>query len=148
MELAILDMLANAIIVLGVLVFAVAAVGLFKFHDVYTRISAVGTAAGLGISMVIVGVFLMAPSWPNFIKLLIILFLQLATSSIGTMAIARSAYLTGSTMQPGYFDHLAEDQTDPLETAQPDQDVEVDEDTDDDARFLSAEDDDTVLGAS
>lgn len=144
MDTAVLDIVANVIILAGVLVLAVAAIGLFKFRDVYTRISAVGTAAGLGISLVIIGVFVLAPSWPNFIKLLIILFLQLATSSIGTMAIARSAYLTGSKMHPGYFDHLAEDQTDPAETAQPDHDVALDDATDD---AVAAEDDDTVRGA-
>ncbi|GAA4109178.1 monovalent cation/H(+) antiporter subunit G [Enteractinococcus coprophilus] len=142
MDTAILDISANVIILVGLLVFAVAAIGLFKFRDVYTRISAVGTAAGLGISLVIVGVFLMAPSWPNFIKLLIIVFLQLATSSIGTMAIARSAYLTGSTMQPGYFDHLAEDQTDRSETAQPDHDVALDHDV-----SLADEPDDATAAA-
>lgn len=132
MDVNVLHLLANTVIVVGVVVFAVAAVGLFKFRDVFTRISAVGTAAGLGISLVIIGVFLMAPSWPNFLKLLIIIFLQLATSSIGTMAIARAAYLTGSQMQPGYFDHLAEDQTDPTETARPDEDVPLTQETDDD----------------
>lgn len=146
MQPVILELSANASILLGVLVFAGAAIGLFKFRDVYTRISAVGTAAGLGICLVIIGVFLMTPSWPNFIKLLIILFLQLATSSIGTMAIARSAYLTGSTMQPGYFDHLAEDQTDPSETAQPDHDVPLQNPNDD--AHPDSTDDDTVLGAS
>jgi len=121
-----LEVLANILVLAGVLVFAVAAVGLFKFSDVYTRISAVGTAAGLGISLVVIGVFLLAPSWSNFILLLLIIFLQLATSSVGTMAIARSAYLTGSTMRPGYFDHLAEDQGKPETDVRPDHDV-VDE---------------------
>lgn len=105
-----LVIIGNVLVLAGVLVMAGAAIGLFKFTDTYQRISAVGTAAGLGISLIVVGVFLTTPSWPNFFKVLIILFLQLATSSIGTMAIARSAYLTGSKMQPGYFDHLAEDQ--------------------------------------
>lgn len=124
MDSMLIEILANLLILAGVLVFSVAAVGLFKFTDTYTRISAVGTAAGLGISMLVVGVFCLMPSWQNFIKLILILFLQLATSSIGTMAIARSAYLTGSTMHPGYFDHLAEDQGDPTEHAQPDDDIE------------------------
>ena len=145
MEPIVLEVIANIVIVLGVFVFAVAAIGLFKFRDVYTRISAVGTAAGLGISLVVIGVFLMAPSWSNFIKLLIIVFLQLATSSIGTMAIARSAYLTGSQMEPGYFDHLAEDQTDASETAQPDHDVPFDDGTND---AVTSGTDDTVSGAS
>ena len=89
------ELLGNLFIIAGVLIFTVAVVGLYKFTDTYQRISAVGTAAGLGISLVVIGVFFEMPSWPNFVKLLIILFLQLATSSIGTMAIARSAYLTG-----------------------------------------------------
>lgn len=118
----ILPLIADLLIIAGVLIFAVAVLGLFKFSDVYTRISAVGTAAGLGISLIIIGVFCHHPSWMNLIKLVLILFLQLATSSIGTMAIARSAYLTGSTMQPGFFDHLAEDQQDPQESVRSDQD--------------------------
>lgn len=138
-----LEILANLLILAGVLIFAVAVLGLFKFTDVFTRISAVGTAAGLGISLVVIGVFVMMPSWPNFFKLLIILFLQLATSSIGTMAIARSAYLTGSTMQPGYFDHLAEDQGKLEADVIPDRDI--DNDTNDDA---DSGDDDTVISAS
>ncbi len=120
----ILELLGNLLVVGGVLVFAVAVVGLFKFTDVYTRISAVGTAAGLGISLLVIGVFVVAPSWSNFMKLLLILFLQLATSSIGTMSIARSAYLTGSKMDPGYFDHLAEDQAEPETEVVPDTEIE------------------------
>lgn len=118
-----LSLTGNTLIIVGVLIFAVAAVGLFKFRDVYTRISAVGTAAGLGISVVVVGAFCLAPSWMNFAKLLLILVLQLATSSIGTMAIARAAYLTGSPMRPGHFDQLAEDQHQPEAAVSPDQDV-------------------------
>ena len=120
----ILEILGNSLILIGVLVFAVAVIGLFKFSDVYTRISAVGTAAGLGISLLVIGVFVLSPSWANLVKLLLILFLQLATSSIGTMAIARSAYLTGSKMSPGYFDHLAEDQGEPETEVVPDTDVD------------------------
>lgn len=126
------DVVANFLVLAGVLVLGVAAAGLYKFKDVYTRISAVGTAAGLGVSLIIIGVFIYAPSWLNFVKLLIILFLQLATSSIGTMAIARSAYLTGSKMRPGYFDHLAEDQQDPTESVEPDQDVRESQHSDSD----------------
>lgn len=116
------DIIGNIFIVVGALIFTVAVIGLYKFTDAYQRISAVGTAAGLGISLVVIGVFFEVPTWPNFFKLLIILFLQLATSSIGTMAIARSAYLTGSKMQPGHFDHLAEDQDADEELIHPDED--------------------------
>ena len=130
-----LDIIGNVFILAGVLIFSIAAIGLFKFTDTYQRISAVGTAAGLGISVLVIGVFILAPSWQNFIKLLIILFLQLATSSIGSMAIARSAYLTGSPLRPGHFDHLAEDQGDVEDVGEPDEDVEEsDENVDEQAQ--------------
>lgn len=105
--------IANIMLVAGVIIFALAVVGLFKFTDVYQRISAVGTAAALGMSLLVIGAFILVPSWLNFVLMLVILGLQIATSSIGTMAIARSAYLTGSKMQPGYFDQLADDQGEP-----------------------------------
>src|SRR5690625_5578713 len=135
------ELLGNLFIIAGVLICPVAVVGLYTSTGTYQRISAVGTAAGLGISLVVIGVFFEMPSWPNFVKLLIILFLQLATSSIGTMAIARSAYLTGSKMRPGYFDHLAEDQQDPTESVEPDQDVRESQHSDSDIH-------DTDSGAS
>lgn len=120
----ILDIVGNVFILVGVLIFSIAAIGLFKFTDTYQRISAVGTAAGLGISVLVIGVFILTPTWQNLIKLIIILFLQLATSSIGSMAIARSAYLTGSPLRPGHFDHLAEDQRAYEDVGEPDEDVE------------------------
>ncbi|WP_067605777.1 monovalent cation/H(+) antiporter subunit G [Enteractinococcus helveticum] len=143
---AIADVIGNVMAVVGVLVISLAAVGLFRFTDTYQRISAVGTAAGVGITLIVAGVFLIEPTWGNLIKVIIIIFLQLATSSIGTMAIARAAYLTGTKMTPGYFDHLADDQVHPEDGVKPDVDVPL-EDPDDDARPNST-DDDTVLGAS
>lgn len=128
-----LDIIGNVFILAGVLIFSIAAIGLFKFTDTYQRISAVGTAAGLGISVLVIGVFILTPSWQNLIKLLIILFLQLATSSIGSMAIARSAYLTGSPLRPGHFDHLAEDQGVVEDIGEPDEDVEEPEENVDEA---------------
>ncbi|GAA2042598.1 hypothetical protein GCM10009720_24070 [Yaniella flava] len=124
-----LDVIGNVFILIGVVIFALAALGLFKFTDTYQRISSVGTAAGLGISLIVIGAFLLTPSWPNLVRLVVILFLQLATSSVGTMAIARSTYLTGTPMQPGYFDHLAEDQSEPENFDASDDEEDVDDAT-------------------
>lgn len=60
-----------------------------------TRISAVGTAGGIGIILVIAGTVFLAPGLSNAVKAIIIVALQLGTSAIGSIAIARSAYLTG-----------------------------------------------------
>lgn len=119
-----MSVVANIMLVAGVIIFALAVVGLFKFTDVYQRISAVGTAAALGMSLLVIGAFILVPSWFNLVLVLVILALQIATSSIGTMSIARSAYLTGSKMEPGYFDHLAEDQAEPETEVVPDTDIE------------------------
>ena len=119
-----MSVVANIMLVAGVIIFALAVVGLFKFTDVYQRISAVGTAAALGMSLLVIGAFILVPSWFNLVLVLVILALQIATSSIGTMSIARSAYLTGSKMEPGYFDHLVEDQAEPETEVVPDTDIE------------------------
>lgn len=103
-----LNGLGNVIITLGSLIFATAALGVLRFHDAYSRISAVGTAAGFGIAMVIGGAFLVQPSVVNLIKVLLVIALQLTTSAIGTMAIARSAYLTGSPLRRMHFDELTD----------------------------------------
>ncbi len=119
-----MSILANIMLVAGVIIFALAVVGLFKFTDVYQRISAVGTAAALGMSLLVIGAFILVPSWLNLVLILVILALQIGTSSVGTMSIARSAYLTGSKMSPGYFDHLADDQGEPETDVVPDTDIE------------------------
>src|SRR5699024_2668227 len=129
----ILDIIGNVFVLAGVLIFSIAAIGLLRFTDTYQRISAVGTAAGLGITVLDIGVYILTRSWQNFIKLLIILFIQLATSSIGSMGIARSAYLTGSPLRPGHFDHLAEDQGVVEDIGEPDEDVEEPEENVDEA---------------
>lgn len=91
-----LNVIGSVLLVLGGLIFVGAAIGLFRLPDLYTRISAVTTAAGLGIVFVMVGALLLQPGISNTVKVVITVPLQLATSAVGSMAIARSAYLTGS----------------------------------------------------
>lgn len=109
------------VVVVGALIFATAALGVLRFTDPYTRISAVGTAGGIGIILVVAGALLYQPSVPDLIKVLLIIFLQLGTSAVGTMAIARASYLTGTQMRPGYFDELAEDSDQPPQLKNSDQ---------------------------
>lgn len=102
-----LTIIGNIVIVLGALIFATAALGIVRFPDAYTRISAVGTAGGLGTVFVIVGALLLQPSLTDTVKVVLIIILQLATSSIGSIAIARSAYLTRTKLSHARFDDLA-----------------------------------------
>lgn len=91
-----LSILGQVLMVAGAGLFATAALGLVRLPDLYTRSSAVATAAGAGISLLITGVFLLTPGWGNLIKLAAAVLLQLITSAVGSMAIARAGYLVGS----------------------------------------------------
>ncbi|MDN5692232.1 MAG: monovalent cation/H(+) antiporter subunit G, partial [Micrococcaceae bacterium] len=90
----IMEITGVVLALLGALVFAAAAFGLLKFTDPYTRISAVGTAGGLGMILVVTGALLMMPSVADLVKVVLIIVLQLGAAAIGTMALARAAYLT------------------------------------------------------
>ncbi|MGO4956945.1 cation:proton antiporter [Luteococcus sp. Sow4_B9] len=104
----VLMVLGQVLMVLGAGLFTTAAIGLLRFQDAYCRSSAIATAAGPGISLVLIGAFCMMPSWTNLGKLALAITLQLGTSAVGSMSIGRAAYLTGSTLHsPSGHDELA-----------------------------------------
>jgi multicomponent Na+:H+ antiporter subunit G len=106
----VLDIIGYVLITVGALVFATAGLGVVKLPDVYTRVSAISTAAGFGLMQIIVGVLLLAPGPENTVKAVLAIALQLATSAVGGMALARSGYLTGSPLVAGTSpDQIAED---------------------------------------
>lgn len=86
----------SGFLILGAAIIASAAIGLLKLPDVYTRTSAVGTAAGLGVALMIVGVVVLDFSVLTLIKGIIAIIAQLITSAIGSFVLARASYMTGS----------------------------------------------------
>ncbi|MGY6498321.1 MAG: cation:proton antiporter [Microcella sp.] len=90
----------SGFLILGAVIIASAAVGLVKLPDLYTRTSAIGTAAGLGVALMIVGVVIIDFSWLNLLKGVVAVVAQLLTSAIGSFALARAGYLTGSRPAP------------------------------------------------
>jgi multicomponent Na+:H+ antiporter subunit G len=103
-----LDIWGNIAVVVGALIFVSAALGVVRFPDAYTRISAVGTAAGIGVILIVTGALMLDPGTANLIQVLAIIAFQLATSAIGSIAIARSAYLTRTHLRCHYADDLPE----------------------------------------
>ena len=99
------DWIGQGFALLGAAIFVAAAIGLWRLPDPYTRISAIATAAGLGVSAIVVGVVLIDPSPAAVVKGAIAIALQLATSTIGGMTIARAAVNSGhdfsATTDPG-----------------------------------------------
>ncbi len=95
------------LVIAGALLFSTAGIGVLRLRDAFARSSAIATAAGLGISLILVGVFLLDPSWSAGWKLVVAVLLQLLTSSAGSIALARAAYLTGSQL---VLDHPDDDE--------------------------------------
>jgi len=106
--LAILQALAGyGLIVLGVGLVGVAALGLLRFPDAYSRLSAVTKAATLGVCLTLLGVLVLDPSWSNAVKVLLAVALQFLTSPVGGFALGRASYRSGSPLAPGsLYDEL------------------------------------------
>ncbi|MFO7690731.1 MAG: monovalent cation/H(+) antiporter subunit G [Cryobacterium sp.] len=104
----ILEIIGQVLIILGGIIFVTGALGIIRFPDAYTRASAVGTAGGLGVMFVVTGALLMQPTVTDTLKVVLIVVLQLATSAIGIIAVARSAYLVGVPLARRAFDDLGD----------------------------------------
>ncbi|HLS15769.1 MAG TPA: monovalent cation/H(+) antiporter subunit G [Beutenbergiaceae bacterium] len=102
------SILGQILILAGAGLFVIAAVGLLRFPDVYTRISAVGTAAGLGIGLVVVGALAVQPGLADGVKVVAIVVFQLCTSAVATSAMGRAAYLARSPLNRITFDELTD----------------------------------------
>lgn len=96
----IVTIIGSGLLILGAAIMASAAIGLLTLPDLYTRTSAIGTAAGLGVSVIIVGVVVLDFSALNLLKGVVAIVAQILTSSIGSFALARAGYLTGSRPTP------------------------------------------------
>jgi len=88
-----MNLIADLLLLLGALFMFLAALGITRMPDVYTRLQAGTKAATLGAIAVILSVLLSHPEWAG--KLLLILFFILLTSPVGSSTIARSAFLLG-----------------------------------------------------
>ncbi|WP_130798839.1 cation:proton antiporter [Streptomyces otsuchiensis] len=94
------EVIGQVVAVLGGLVFVAAALGLHRLPDPYMRTSAVATAAGIGVAFVVVGTALTDPSLSTGFKVALAVVLQLATSAVGGMTLARAAVLSGHDFVP------------------------------------------------
>lgn len=90
----------HGLVVLGVGLLAVSALGLIRFPDAYSRLSAVTKAATLGVCLTLLGVLVLDPSWTSAVKVLLAVALQFVTSPVGGFAIGRAAYRSGSPLAP------------------------------------------------
>ncbi|MDO5662446.1 MAG: monovalent cation/H(+) antiporter subunit G, partial [Brachybacterium sp.] len=97
---AVVEIVGYVLALFGALVFIAAAVGLIRFRDPYMRISAVATAAGIGIAFITLGAALTVPTAANLVKAVVAVIFQLATSAMAAILIARAAVNSGHEFTP------------------------------------------------
>ncbi|GIJ25324.1 hypothetical protein Vqi01_04860 [Micromonospora qiuiae] len=91
---------ASVLLLLGTALIAIGAVGLIRLPDVYNRMNAVAKAAGLGLSLVLLGVLVLLPGVRTAVVVLVAVGLQLFTAPVGGYALARAAYRAEAPLAP------------------------------------------------
>ncbi|GAB3127323.1 hypothetical protein GCM10027160_51840 [Streptomyces calidiresistens] len=89
------DIIARALVGLGVFLIAVGTVGLIRLRDAYLRINAVSKAAALGVVCVLLGVMFWNPQPLTVATLLLAVVLQLFTAPLAGYAAGRAAHRSG-----------------------------------------------------
>ncbi len=105
----VLDILGTASVVVGASFLLVAAVGVVRLPDVFTRQHAAGKAATLGVMASLVGTALIIGTVSSAIKLGVAVVFQFLASPVATHALARVAHRSGAQMwDRTVVDELAE----------------------------------------
>lgn len=111
---SVLEIIADVFIVLGTFNMAVCGFGMLLFRDVFARMSVLGTASGTGVSLIVIGAFMLDPSWWNALVGVAAVVMLIGTSAIGSTLIARAALLRGNRIIDQRYneaeDNEAEDQ--------------------------------------
>lgn len=99
-----------AAIGLGVLLFGIAAIGLLRFRDGYSRLVASTKSGTLGVCTVLLGVLTLEPTWGRAVLLLGAVALQIITAPVGGFALGRAAFRSDAPMPAGMlYDELHAD---------------------------------------
>lgn len=85
------EIFSSLLILLGVFFMLVAAIGLLRLPDFYTRMSAITKGATLGMGLIVTGIGIYFNDPEMMLKILAILFFTLITSPVAAHAITRAA---------------------------------------------------------
>lgn len=85
------NIISLSLMVAGFLLMTLAAIGVIKFPDFFTRLHASGVGETLGTLMIILGIIIYTESVQLSIKVFIIFFVLLLTNPIGTNLIMLAA---------------------------------------------------------
>ncbi|MBC7292158.1 MAG: monovalent cation/H(+) antiporter subunit G [Actinotalea sp.] len=103
------SVIGHGAVVVGVLLFCIAAIGLLRFRDPYSRLAATTKSGTLGVCLVLLGVLVLEPSWSHALILLLAVALQIMTAPVGGFALGRAAFRSDAPMPDRIlFDELHE----------------------------------------
>ena len=95
-----LGAVGQVLVVLGVALIAVGALGLLRLPDAYLRANAVTKAAALGLVLVLLGAAVLAPGLHAVLVLLVAAALQLFTVPVAGYAVGSAAWRARAPMDP------------------------------------------------
>lgn len=91
---------------LGLALFVLATVGLLRFPDAYTRLTAVTKSGTLGICLMLLGTVVLDPSVSSLITLGLAVLLQLLTAPVAGFALSRATFRSGVPLPELRYDEL------------------------------------------
>lgn len=94
-----MDMVAVVLILMGMFFLLVAAIGMVRFPDVFTRSHAVSLTDSLGAFFVLVGLSIYHGLGTNMLRILVVLILLFLLNPVIAHATLRAAYRAGSKPQ-------------------------------------------------
>ena len=101
-----LTVVSSVLLLVGVFLAVVAAVGLVRLPDVLSRMHAATKPATLGLLLITVGAALRMQDGSDAVKLLLVAAFQFVTAPVAAHMIARAAYRSGT----GALDELVVDE--------------------------------------
>lgn len=88
-------LLGDALLVAGLLFVLAGVVGVLRLPDFYTRLHAMGKCDTLGVGLMVMGLALRHGTWPDALKMLLILVFVGLANPTATHALGRAAWKTG-----------------------------------------------------
>ena len=86
--------LTSFLLLLGATLVLLAAIGVLRMPDLFTRMQAATKASTLGLHCLLLGVAIQLADFPSFVRAIGIGAFVMLTSPVATHVIARAAYLT------------------------------------------------------
>ncbi|MAU94460.1 MAG: Na+/H+ antiporter subunit G [Fulvimarina sp.] len=97
----VLTILAGLLVVAGSAFAAVAALGILRLPDIYTRMHAASKAGSVGSGMMLLALALVANSGPEALRAIAAIAFFLLTAPLSAHLLAKAAYAVGYKLWPG-----------------------------------------------